>query len=46
VRAQEPVTPEQVRLLEAFIEGQMGQPFELIFEVGQVEEVRREKHTN
>lgn len=42
VRAKEPVTPTQVRLLEEFIEKEMGQPFTLIFEVGQVEEVRRE----
>jgi uncharacterized membrane protein len=41
VRAKEPVTPRQVQLLEEFIEKQMGQPFTLIFEVGQVEEVRR-----
>jgi uncharacterized hydrophobic protein (TIGR00271 family) len=40
VRAQEPVTPRQVQLLEEFIQRQMGQPFTLIFEVGQVEEVR------
>ncbi|MBW4512225.1 MAG: DUF389 domain-containing protein [Scytonematopsis contorta HA4267-MV1] len=42
VRAKEPVTPRQVQLLEAFVEREMGQPFTLIFEVGQVEEVRRE----
>ncbi|WP_026732433.1 DUF389 domain-containing protein [Fischerella sp. PCC 9605] len=42
VRAKEPVTPWQVQLLEEFIEREMGQPFTLIFEVGQVEEVRRE----
>lgn len=42
VRAQEPVTPRQVQLLEEFIEREMGQPFTLVFEVGQVEEVRRE----
>ncbi len=42
VRAKEPVTPRQVQLLEAFLEREMGQPFTLIFEVGQVEEVRRE----
>ncbi|RAM48023.1 MAG: TIGR00341 family protein [Hapalosiphonaceae cyanobacterium JJU2] len=41
VRAQEPVTSKQVRLLEAFLEKQMGQPFTLIFEVSQVKEVRR-----
>ncbi|WP_374939401.1 DUF389 domain-containing protein [Tolypothrix sp. FACHB-123] len=40
VRAQEPVTPRQVQLLENFIESQMGQRFTLIFEVGQVEEIR------
>lgn len=42
VRAKEPITPKQVRLLEDFVEKEMGQPFTLIFEVGQVEEVRRE----
>ena len=46
VRAKEPVTPRQMQLLEEFIERQMGQPFTLIFEVGQVEEVRREEATN
>ncbi|NEQ23599.1 MAG: DUF389 domain-containing protein [Microcoleus sp. SIO2G3] len=40
VRAQAPITPRQVELLEAFITREMGQPFQLIFEVGQVEEVR------
>lgn len=42
VRAKEPVTPRQVGLLEEFIAKEMGQSFVLIFEVGQVEEVRRE----
>jgi uncharacterized hydrophobic protein (TIGR00271 family) len=42
VRAKEPVTPRQVQLLEDFLEREMGQPFTLIFDVGQVEEVRRE----
>ncbi len=42
VRSQEPVTPRQVQLLEKFIEREMGQSFTLIFEVGQVEEVRAE----
>lgn len=42
VRAQEPVTPKQVRLLEAFLQKEMGQPLTLIFEVSQVKEVRRE----
>jgi uncharacterized hydrophobic protein (TIGR00271 family) len=40
VRAKEAVTPRQVQLLEEFIEREMGQSFTLIFEVGQVEEVR------
>lgn len=40
VRAKEPVTPRQVQLLEEFIEREMGQPFTLIFQVGEVEEVR------
>jgi uncharacterized hydrophobic protein (TIGR00271 family) len=42
VRAKAPVTPRQVQLLEEFIEREMGRSFVLIFEVGQVEEVRRE----
>ncbi len=40
VRAKEAVTPRQVQLLEEFIGREMGQPFILIFEVGEVEEVR------
>jgi uncharacterized membrane protein len=40
VRAKEPVTPRQVQLLEDFIHREMGQRFTLIFEVGEVEEVR------
>lgn len=43
VRAQAPVTPRQVALLEEFIKQQTGRPFTLIFEVGQVDEVRREE---
>jgi uncharacterized hydrophobic protein (TIGR00271 family) len=43
VRAKEPVTPRQAQLLEEFIEREMGQSFILIFEVGQVEEVRSEE---
>ncbi|NEU77355.1 DUF389 domain-containing protein [Hassallia byssoidea VB512170] len=39
VRAKEPVTPKQVRLLEAFLAKEMGRPFKLIFEVSQVEEI-------
>ncbi|MCF2147921.1 DUF389 domain-containing protein [Desmonostoc muscorum LEGE 12446] len=45
VRAREPVTPRQVELLEEFIEREMGQRFTLIFEVGQVEEIRRSEPT-
>ncbi|MFN6473579.1 MAG: DUF389 domain-containing protein [Nostoc sp. SerVER01] len=45
VRAREPVTPRQVELLEKFIEREMGQRFTLIFEVGQVEEIRRYEPT-
>lgn len=41
VRAQDPVTPKQVQLLEAFLEQEMGQPFTLIFTVSRVEEVTR-----
>ncbi|OWY65056.1 TIGR00341 family protein [cyanobacterium TDX16] len=40
VRAKEPVTPRQVQLLEEFLYREMGQRFILIFEVGEVEEVR------
>jgi hypothetical protein len=40
VRAKETVTPKQVELLEEFIQKQMGQPFILVFEVGQIQEVR------
>lgn len=43
VRAQDAVTPRQVKLLEEFIEREMGQRFTLIFEVAQVEEVRSSK---
>lgn len=42
VRTKVPVTPKQVRLLEKFLQEEMGQPFTLVFEVSQVEEVRRE----
>lgn len=44
VRAKDPVTPRQVQLLEKFISREMGQPFTLIFEVGQIEEVRRSEN--
>ena len=40
VRSSEALTPKQVQLLEAFVEKEMGQKFTLIFQVGQVEEVR------
>jgi uncharacterized hydrophobic protein (TIGR00271 family) len=46
VRAKEPVTPRQVQLLEEFVEQQMGRPFTLIFEVGQVEEIRSQDSQN
>lgn len=42
VRAREPITSKQVALLEEFLQREMGQPFTLIFVVGQVEEIRRE----
>jgi len=42
IQAAEPVTPRQVALLEEFLQREMGQPFTLVFIVGQVEEVRRE----
>ena len=41
VRAREPITPRQVALLEEFVRREMGQPFTLVFSVGQVEEIRR-----
>ncbi|NEQ26819.1 MAG: DUF389 domain-containing protein [Microcoleus sp. SIO2G3] len=43
VRSSEALTPKQVQLLEAFVEKEMGQKFNLIFQVSQVKEVRREK---
>ncbi|HAJ59615.1 MAG TPA: TIGR00341 family protein [Cyanobacteria bacterium UBA8543] len=43
VRSSEALTPKQVQLLEAFVEKEMGQKITLIFQVSQVEEVRREK---
>lgn len=45
VRTREPVTPWQVELLEEFIKPEMRQPFTLIFEVGQVEEIQRSEST-
>jgi uncharacterized hydrophobic protein (TIGR00271 family) len=41
VRTKAPVTSKQVELLEEFVQKQMGKPFTLVFEVSQVEEVRR-----
>ncbi|WP_333076841.1 MULTISPECIES: DUF389 domain-containing protein [unclassified Microcoleus] len=41
VRSSEALTSKQVQLLEEFVEKEMGQPFTLIFQVSQVEEVRR-----
>ncbi len=46
VRTKEPVTPRQVMLLEKFLEKEMDQSFTLIFEVGEIEEVRRETPNN
>ncbi|GAB4203227.1 MAG: DUF389 domain-containing protein [Coleofasciculaceae cyanobacterium] len=43
VRSSEALTPKQVQLLEAFVEKEMGQKITLVFQVSQVEEVRREK---
>ena len=40
VRAQDPITPKQVSLLQAFVEREMQQPFTLVFIVGQVQEIR------
>ena len=39
VYANEPVTPVQVDWLEQFVEQEMGRPFRLVFEVGQLDEV-------
>jgi len=46
VRTKKPVTPRQVMLLEQFLEKEMNQKFTLIFEVGKIEEVRRETLNN
>ena len=46
VRTKKPVTPRQVMLLEQFLEKEMNQKFTLIFEVGKIEEVRRETPNN
>ncbi|MEN9217136.1 MAG: TIGR00341 family protein [Gloeomargarita sp. HHBFW_bins_162] len=40
VRAQEPITPRQVKLLEQFLQRRMGQKFKLIFDVNPIMEVR------
>ena len=40
VKAQEPVTEKQVKLLESFLEREIGQQFTLIFTINRVEEVR------
>ena len=40
VRTREILTPKQVRLLEKFVEKEMGQDFQLIFQVSQYEEVK------
>ncbi|MGF1591050.1 MAG: DUF389 domain-containing protein [Pleurocapsa sp.] len=42
VRTKEPVTPRQIVLLEEFLNQEIGQSFTLIFEVGKIEEVRRD----
>ncbi|MBW4619351.1 MAG: DUF389 domain-containing protein [Cyanosarcina radialis HA8281-LM2] len=41
VRSREPITSRQIALLEEFLQREIGQPFRLIFVVGQVEEIRR-----
>ncbi|KAB8330226.1 DUF389 domain-containing protein [Scytonema tolypothrichoides VB-61278] len=46
VRAKEPVTPTQVRLLEQFLAKEMGRPFRLIFEVGQIEVITADTSTS
>jgi uncharacterized hydrophobic protein (TIGR00271 family) len=39
VRAKEPVTPKQVRLVQEFVSKQLRQPFKLVFEVAPVQNV-------
>ena len=39
VYANSPVTPKQVDLLEKFVQKEMGRPFQLIFQVGRLDEV-------
>ncbi len=45
VQAKDPITPKQVRLLEAFLKRQTGQQFTLIFQVGKITEVRSDSET-
>lgn len=40
VRAQAPIAPKQVSLLQAFVKREMKQPFTLVFIIGQVQEIR------
>ncbi|MEM8544819.1 MAG: DUF389 domain-containing protein [Cyanobacteria bacterium P01_H01_bin.119] len=42
VYASEPVSPNQVNLVEGFLEQRMGRPFALVFEVSLVKEVNRD----
>lgn len=46
VRTKENVTPKQVILLEKFLAKEMGQKFTLIFEVGEIREVRADSAEN
>ncbi len=41
VIAPDDITPNQVKLLEDFVEREMGQPFTLVFELSETREVRR-----
>ncbi len=43
VRAQEPVTPRQVELLEDYISQRMNRPFKLVLQVSNVEEITAEQ---
>ncbi|MDS3860287.1 DUF389 domain-containing protein [Thermosynechococcaceae cyanobacterium BACA0444] len=45
VRASEPVTPNQVELLQQFISREMGQPLRLVFRFSNVEEVTSDSPT-
>ncbi len=43
VNSKEPITPNQVKLLEDYISRRMNQPFRFVFQVSEVKEVTRDK---